>query len=140
MTIGMRGRYLPIFLAMVAALFLLAGCGGPGDGRLPLQGKVTYGGQPVPFGTIYFDPDASKGNAGPQGSGEIRDGIYKTNPGFGAIAGFHVVRITAYDGQKPPGPEGKMLPHGNPLPDYRTQIDIPKGARALDFEMPAKAN
>ena len=118
------------------ALFLI-GCGGSGPSRYELKGKVTFGGLPVKAGTIYFDPDTSKGNSGPQASGPIRDGEYKTNPNFGVIGGPHIVRIIGYDGKRPDGPEGEMLPHGRVLfSEYQTVKDIPKGAASVDFDVP----
>ena len=43
----------------------LAGCGGDDLDRYRLRGKVTFEGQPVAFGTIFFEPTASVGKVAP---------------------------------------------------------------------------
>jgi hypothetical protein len=107
----------------------LAGCGG-GVGRLPLEGAVTYKGEPVAFGQIYFDPDAGKGNNGVQGAADIEDGRYRTLPDLGPAAGPHVARVTGY-ARKPTSPAERPL-----FTDARVVVDIPAGARTLDIAVP----
>lgn len=78
----------------------LAGCGGEeGPAIATVKGKVTFDGQPLTRGTVYFIPDASKGTKGPMAIGEIDDtGHYQiTSSGErdGAIVGFHKIRVEA---------------------------------------------
>lgn len=125
---------------MVGLLALLmVGCSGAdGPERFSLSGTVTYDGQPVPHGTIHFEPDAARGNPGPSGSGEIKDGKYQTNPGRGMIGGPHMVRISGYDGKPPDGPEAEIFPHGMPLFDEQLiEADLPHESTAKDFDIPA---
>jgi hypothetical protein len=128
---------LPVALG---ALFICSGCGGAADGpkRYDVSGTITYGGQPVLAGTIMFEPDASKGNKGPAGYAEIRDGKYDTRgeAGKGTIGGPHVVRITGLDPSKA---VPDLLPDGPPLfSDYQTTADLPEADATQDFEVPAK--
>lgn len=122
-------------VVLLAGLMSFGGCGG-GDGgppRFQVSGNVTYGGQPVPAGSIMFEPDATKGNRGPAGFAKINNGKYDTKlDGEGAIGGPHLIRITALDGvAKPDSPEGVPL-----CPDYSTTADLPKEKTTKDFDIP----
>jgi hypothetical protein len=115
---------------LIALLFLLlhVGCS-KGPGRREITGKVNYDGKPVVYGMIYFEPDPAKGRGGPQGAGEIRDGIYRTNPDYGPVPGPTVVRITGWD----------QVPGGGapPLFNYSTQVDLAdEDKKDLDFDVP----
>jgi len=73
----------------------LGGCGGPSRPPLaPVQGKITYGGQPVPQGVVTFYP-----KEGRSATGRIQpDGTYcltTFEPGDGAVIGQHKVTIEA---------------------------------------------
>ena len=138
----MTGRQLPRSVALWLGLGLyglLAGCGGKtndGPARFQVSGEVTYDGQPVPKGDIFFEPDGSKGNSGPQSRATIQDGQFETEPGKGMIGGPHKVRITGTDG-KPANVEGEELPGGLPLfPPYETQIDFPQEDTEQSFNVP----
>ena len=117
-------------LAFGGLLLVLVSSGcGKTQGRHDISGKVTYNGKPVVYGTIYFEPDASAGHGGPQGSGEIHDGLYRTNPDYGPMPGPHVVRITGWDGS----------PGGAPpvFSNYEARIDLPnEDKKDLDFVVP----
>ena len=63
---------------LVIAMPLLAGCGGSGPRAVNVSGTVTFNGQPVPQGKIYFDPDTAAGNDGVQGFARIQEGAYDT--------------------------------------------------------------
>ena len=127
---------------MLLAMLSAAGCGsGGGPGRFAVSGKVTYQGQPVPTGSIAFEPDASRGGSGPGAVAPIKDGRYRTPGGKGPTAGPHRVRITGYDG-KPctidGTPDGMYLPEGKALfPQYRTTVDLPADDSEQDFDVPA---
>ena len=127
-------------LALVPALALMvsiAGCGGDSTGYR-LSGKVTFNNQPIPVGTIYFDPDGSKGNSGASGFAQIKDGAFDTSAagGQGTIGGPMVVRIVGLDGVK----IDEERVNGKPLfPEYRTEVELPKENSTMDFEVPASA-
>jgi hypothetical protein len=101
-----------------------------------VSGRVTYDGQPLPAGVIYFDPDVTKQNDGPQGYAVIKDGAYSTadRNGRGVAGGPHIVRIEGFDGR--PGAE---LPLGRPLfTDYHENRDLPRSKSELNFAVPGR--
>jgi hypothetical protein len=87
---------------LVAVLLGTSGCG-PGNGLnlARVSGKVTYKGEPVKNGTVFFMPDESKGTVGPPAVGSITsDGSYilsTETAGDGVIVGHHKVGITGVE-------------------------------------------
>jgi len=87
---------------LVAVLTTLSACG-PGNGLnlARVSGKVTYKGEPVKNGTVFFKPDESKGTVGPAAVGSITsNGTYvmsTESAGDGAIVGQHKVGITGVE-------------------------------------------
>ena len=117
------------FSLMILVLF--AGCRESGPRAYHVSGSVTFEGQPVPAGTVLFQPDESKGCSGPAGLATIHEGKYDTaGPGGkGVVGGAHLVRIIGLDG-KP----AEMAPDGVPLfPDYTTTVDLPMEDSEHDF-------
>lgn len=127
---------------IVASLSLLAasGCGDPGPVRHRVQGTVTYGGKPVTFGRVVFDPDVMKDNRGPQGYAAIENGRFDTaaNGGKGTSGGPMVLTL---DGFEPIGDgldatavrplfSGHQEHRDLPAEDVEIKIDIPAGAEA----------
>jgi hypothetical protein len=83
------------------ALVVLIGCGDSTglEKRYPVSGKVTYKGQPVPKGNVFFVPvDATKGRSA---GGEIaEDGSYTlttAEEGDGALPGEYKVAVISQD-------------------------------------------
>lgn len=124
-------------VVVAATMASLVGCGGDsGPKRYDLSGTVTYDGKPVPAGTIIFEPDSSKGNPGPQGVAEIRDGKYDTSKnGKGLIGGPHIVRITGFDRAT----EDETTTAEPLFSEYKIEVDLPKEGGTKDFEVPADA-
>jgi hypothetical protein len=117
----------------LAALLVLSGC--KGQQSAEVSGTVTFNGQPVPAGRIYFTPDITKGNDGPQGYAEIHDGKFDTRQGGkGACGGPTVVVIQGYDGKKDQGTMGDPL-----FKEHRITIDLPREPSSQDFNVPAEA-
>ena len=92
----------PTARLLALAMLMASGVGcGPTDpdqaNILPVSGKVTYKGKPVPKGTITFHSDGGR-----MATGEIQeDGSYSlttARPGDGAVAGHHRVSIVANEG------------------------------------------
>jgi hypothetical protein len=140
----MRCQYLPSLLIRIVPVLcggLALGCGGDGTNRV--SGKVTFKGQPVPAGKIYFMPDGSKGNTGPTGYADIKDGVYDTSSpgGRGAPAGAVIIAIEGID---PSGPPAKADPSGEVttrvlFPRYETAADLPASSSTKDIDVPAEA-
>jgi hypothetical protein len=91
-------------LALPVAIALALSLGCRGDNGLTLarvRGKVTYMGEPVKKGTVFFMPDDSKGTIGPPAVGSITsDGSYvmsTESSGDGVIVGSHKIGITGVD-------------------------------------------
>ncbi|MCZ2341781.1 MAG: hypothetical protein LC104_08290 [Bacteroidales bacterium] len=124
-------RFLTASLIMVICGL---GCSNADSGRQSIEGTVTFAGQPVAEGTIYFEPDVKAGNDGPQGVADIHDGKFETRPEFGCWTGPHIVRVMI-----PPGPmddPGDAKPKRGQAGEYLTKIDIPAGTKTLRFELP----
>lgn len=123
-------------LILCGVLIGLSGCGGD-PAECHVSGIVTFNGQPVPKGQIFFDPDLTKKNDGMQGYALIIDGKFDTRKnGRGIVGGPYVVRIAGFDGK--PSAE---LPMGSPLfGEYRIERDLPKNHSTQDFDVPAKKN
>jgi hypothetical protein len=114
----------------------LAGCAdGAGKKVVHVRGTVTHKGKPLPLGLIVFEPDPAKGNTGPQGHAEIKDGKFDTRISQkGAVPGPQLVRITGGDGVNPE----PFTPFGNLLFDeYSTRIDGAPDGPDLTFDVPA---
>lgn len=129
-------RPTPWYLLLVPLILLTLGCGSSETKFNHVSGTITYGGQPVPRGTVMFQPDSSKGGSGPAGLALIRDGRYDTaaEGGKGVTGGPFRVRIVGLDG-KPVS----MGPDGVPLfPDYTTTVTLPPTDTTHDFDIPAQ--
>ena len=123
-------------LLLSIAVAACVGCSSSDVTRYDVSGTVTFGGQPVPSGSITFQPVV--GNEGPGGFANIKDGKFDTaTDGKGPTGGPHHVTISGFDGNADPGNE---LPLGKPLFDaYRTQVDLPKEPSTQTFDVPATA-
>jgi hypothetical protein len=84
-----------VFILEMAALTILAGCGGAGD-ELPreaVSGTVNFDGAPLRSGMIQFQPaDQSATTAGAAG---ITDGSYSIAKAEGLVPGKYLVSITS---------------------------------------------
>jgi Prokaryotic lipoprotein-attachment site len=122
---------------LAAALTVLAGCGQTGPTYYHVAGTVTFGGQPVPKGTVTFEPDAAKGVRGQMGYADLVDGKFDTRAaGKGVLGGAYVVRILGYDGKA-----AYEAPYGNGIfPEYTITRDLPKEDSTLTIDVPRKRN
>lgn len=119
------------WLILLALACLAAGCG-RGD-RWHLAGKVQHGGQPVGEGHITFDPIMT-GTGG--GFAKIINGTYDTRlAGRGQPGGPHRVLIVCYKGLKDPNnPDSAVVLL---FPPFKTEVDLPRQASTMDFDVPA---
>ena len=123
-----------IVVLLVVGFVATAGCDKTPK-RYHVWGKITYQGQPIPAGSITFDPDIQAGGTGPQGFSIIKNGEYDTRKdgGLGHVSGKYVARIYAADGvpqvELPIGqrlfPE-RMIPYELPKEDKELNIDVPR--------------
>jgi hypothetical protein len=122
-------------VGLLAVVGLAAGCGGNADRVYDVSGTVTWNGQPVPMGLVFFDPDVTKGGTGSQGYANIKDGKFTTAvDGRGVRGGSYAVRVLGYDGK--PRDE---LPFGQPLfNEYETKKDLPDRDSELNLDVPKK--
>ncbi len=124
--------------ALLACGTSCVGCSRPsGPARYDVQGTVTFQGQPVPSGSIVFEPDAARGNSGPVSVMSIIDGRFdsRATKRPGPLSGPLVVRITGYP---PPDPAVEVQP---PLfPEHTTTVELSpsRPVNRLSFEVPAR--
>jgi hypothetical protein len=124
----------PATIGVLLVLAAAAGCGQSGPTRYHLSGKVVFQGQPVPEGTISFEP--LQGDAG-GGFAFIRSGRYDTaGDGRGHLGGEHRVRITGTTG-KPVRPGDPDSGSADLFSPYETTADLSAKLSSLDFEVPA---
>jgi hypothetical protein len=124
-------RLRRLALLSVATFLFGFGCGcGPGNGLnlAKVRGKVTYKGEPIKNGTVFFMPDDSKGTIGPPAVGSItKDGTYimsTESAGDGVIVGSHKIGIT--------GLEEKPLGSGTAAPTAESDPKAYMKAKAKD--------
>ena len=130
-------------LGLVCAM--LAGCGAESDPELdklvPVSGKVTLDGKPLPRGTVVFHAD----NAA-QGYAEIRsDGSYRVKTGDqrGLMPGTYRVTITAYktlpstaaDDPEEPVPDLLTPPRYNKPDTSGLVAEVQPGSNSFDFSL-----
>ncbi len=129
-----RYRFFSASILVVLALFI-CGCAEKGPKRYRIHGTVTYKGEPVPIGTIMYEPDSSKDNSGPAGSAAIKDGKFDSDlDGKGFSGGPQRITIQGFDGKNP---DPEFSPYGNTLGDdlYVKSFDLPHEDVELDIEM-----
>ena len=120
-------------MAGMAAVAFVSGCmRRAGPTRHTVSGTVTFRGQPVPTGTIAFEPDARQGNRGPAGYADIVNGQFRTH--LGAISGPHLVRISGASGPAVDETKDTAL-----FREYTTTCELPKGPATLHFDVTANA-
>ncbi len=129
-------RPVGLYLALLCGLAV--GCGGSTGGRV--SGKVTFNGQPVPAGKVYISPDSSKGNTGPTGFADIKDGKYDTSAAGGqnATPGAVVIKVEGIDPNPPPGAEPDVTATVL-FTGYEVQAELADSATVKDIEVPAEA-
>jgi len=130
---GLRAapRPLPRHAIMLVAIvggIGVAGCGGAdGPARYRVSGRVTCGGEPVPYGEVLFTPDGGKGNTGPQGIATIKQGRYDTagSRAAGIAGGPTIVRVTAL-----------RSPTGGLIAEHELELEFPEADSERDIEIP----
>jgi hypothetical protein len=118
-------RWMTVAVAVAAAA--LVGCADDGPKRYRVSGEAKFDGQPIPYGDVLFTPDGAKGNSGPQGIAQIRDGRFDTAgpDGKGVAGGATVIKVTGLS-----GPGGKLLC------EYEMKVDLPRADGTQNIEVP----
>ena len=101
-----------------------------GPKRFRVSGETTFDGQPIVHGDVLFTPDGAKGNSGPQGIAQIRNGKFDTAApdGKGIAGGPTVIRVTGLT-----GPGGKLVC------EYEMKADLPQADGFYDIAVPKSA-
>lgn len=128
-----------LWTSICLAVMLAAGCGSGEIKRYNVAGSVTYGGAPVPAGTISFEP---VGKDIAPGFATIKNGKYDTTEnGVGQIGGAHVVKITG-DSRLPVDPnsfQADSYVAKELFPKFQTDAELPKRSSTQDFDVPKSA-
>jgi hypothetical protein len=131
----MRWINLAALLLAAAGMF---GCSS--GGRVGVEGRVTYAGEPLAVASITFLPTSEKGI---KSGGLIENGTYKVEAKFGPMPGPHRVEIrwAKPTGKKYKNEFGEELDvRREGLPDkYHTNstltADIKSGNNVIDFHL-----
>jgi hypothetical protein len=127
-------------LAAVGIVLAAVAVGCSGDGRVGVEGKVSYGGEPIDVGTITFIPTSGQGV---KSGGLIEKGSYKLEAKTGPSPGPHRVEIrwAKATGQTSKNEYGEdVAKRQEGLPDkYHAQstltADIKGGRNSIDFQL-----
>ena len=126
-----------VFGAFIAAIVCgtSGGCGSDVD-RYELTGSITHNGQPIPAGTISFDPDASRGNRGPGGYAIIENGRFQTTSAHGTVGGPHIARVRGHDGIPVKLESGDTFEQGRPLfREHKIRVELPRTSAEFDMDV-----
>jgi hypothetical protein len=129
----------PLWVAAAASYVLLAGCGGPDYKLVPVSGKVTLNGKPVPEAHVSFEPRAVGPGCYARTDAEGRftmQSVLDDKPG--AVPGTHVVRITTARSGNPNDDAAEMVGEVAPqrFLDGSESFDVPAGGTdQADFEL-----
>jgi hypothetical protein len=127
-------------ISSMVVVGLLACCVGCGSDGYRVSGKVNFKGQPVPAGKIYFLSDGSKGNKGPDGFADIKNGVYDTGvSGRGASAGAVIIAIEGIDPSKKPEKADADVTATVLFPRYELAAELPRSTSTKDIDVPESA-
>lgn len=114
----------------------IIGCSGTSiPMRFPISGNATFNGQPIPTGTVSFEPNDPTGNQTAHCSGKITHGKYSIAGDVGHIGGPYIVYVNGFDGDaESTGGESEL---GRGLfPTYSAKKTLPQAAAIWDLDIP----
>jgi hypothetical protein len=126
---------------LLLLLVTVFGCSDPA-GRIPVSGKITYGGGPWPTeGVVYFRPlQPAEGypqltgiaHFGPQGSFRVQS----TGSAEGLVPGRYAVQVECWE--TPPNMDGKPVKSYLPTTYRASELTVDLGAKSkvLTFDIP----
>ena len=126
------------FASALSLLVLASGCNDNSAGRVAVWGNVTWKGQAVPKGVVYFSPDTKKGNKGPQGYALIKDGRFDTRDAMskGCVTGSQVAIVHGCSGEG----VNSRFPYGrNLFAPFEISLDVPAEGGQTDLIIPESA-
>jgi len=97
-----------VMIAMALAVLTSAGGCKRNPRVVAVKGKVLYNGQPLPFGSVMFQPDKGQ----PAMADIATDGTFTLSsygPNDGAVPGKHSVSVSCYEGHRPGKASGDSL-------------------------------
>lgn len=135
---------LSLLCFIASSPFLASGCGGATEKfeRVVVSGAVLFDGKPVPYGSIWFEPDLSAGPESPTGFASIRDGKFQTTPEKSPKAGMYTMRISgaAQSREELARTSGNDEAIVEPLfREYTQSIEIPETGTAIEVTIPKGA-
>jgi len=139
----MKSRLVRCGLALTLLVAAISGGCGNGDRfqRTIVTGTITYDGQPIPKGAIWFVPTESVGNQAPTGFARIEDGRFATERAKSPITGRYTIKVTGFDGAEPTAAEKAELLSSDFLghaifPEYVQEAEIAADEMTLDLDVP----
>jgi len=131
-------RWCFVFAALIALTAGTSGCSSAGAASV--EGKVSYGGEPIDVGTITFIPTSGEGV---KRGGLIEKGAYKVDAKAGPAPGSHRVEIrwakpTGKKSKNEFGEEIERRQEGLPEKYHAESTltaDIKAGKNVIDFEL-----
>jgi hypothetical protein len=129
---------LTTHLLIVCLLLTSLGCGSAERAtKHAISGTVTYGGDPVPSGSLRLTPDHDKGNRGPATTIVISEGTYQSLPDYGVVGGPYIAEITGFEALSAEEAEKFVTP--KPLfKPFTVAVDLEAGANVKNFDVPQK--
>ncbi len=141
----LRANFPSGVVVLYIAAFTILGCN-RGPQVVPVEGVVYYNDEPLPFGSVMFQPIMGQ----PAGARLAEDGSFKLSTFSeydGAIVGEHKVKVTCYASQNPAlvsrntggeqtlGPS--LIPENYTYSDQSglTAIVKPEGNEPLEFRL-----
>ena len=107
---------------LLKAICLMAlGCGDDGPKKYPITGNVSYGGKPIIYGDIRFEPKEGLNNQQTMAISSIEDGKFKTE----VVGGPHWVYVRDLTGDADMGNPDKPG-RSKFMMEYRAGIELPK--------------
>ncbi len=126
---------------LVCTTFAIAGCGNSSGTQY--SGSVTFQGQPIPSGKIYFQPDSTQGNSGQTGYANIKDGKYDTSSdgGMGAPSGPMIVAVEGFApaAAAGTGEGGDEVSNVRMFPRFEKAVDLTSANGKFDIDVPVVA-
>ena len=114
----------------------IIGCSGTSSPmRFPISGNATFNGQPIPTGTVSFEPDDPTGNQTAHSSGKITNGKYSIAGDVGHMGGPYIIYVNGFDvDAESTGGESEL---GRGLfPTYSAKKTLPQAADIWDLDIP----